>query len=104
MKKLSTELGEQYIPGDSSDKDPRTSAHSGEMDQGLKNELLRLMLEGLSRKQKLYLVLYYRQGLTMTEIASKMGVSVSTVSRTITRARRNLTKEAGREALRRLLG
>lgn len=46
---------------------------------------------GLTKKQKCYIMLYYRDGLTMQEIADCMGVNRSTVSRTVTAARKKLS-------------
>lgn len=39
-------------------------------------------------KRKLYLKLYYEDGLTIYQIAEKVGVNPSTISRTISRAER----------------
>lgn len=50
--------------------------------------LIREVLDGrLTYTQKCYIMLYYKDGLSMTEIADRFGVNRSTVSRTIKRAR-----------------
>lgn len=46
----------------------------------------------LSARQKQFIVLYYYEGMRMTEIAEETGVNVSTVSRTLARARKNVAK------------
>lgn len=61
----------------------------------LKAALIREVLEnGLTKKQKCYIILYYRDKLTMEQIAKKYSVNKSTVSRTINAARRKLEKSA----------
>jgi len=45
---------------------------------------------GLTKKQKCYIMYYYRDGLTMEEIAKRCGVNRSTVSRTVAAARRKI--------------
>ncbi len=47
---------------------------------------------GLTKAQKCYIILYYRDGLTMQQIAHKLGVNKSTVSRTVAAARRKIEK------------
>ncbi|MBO6141011.1 MAG: transposase family protein [Ruminococcus sp.] len=55
------------------------------------SQLLRDVLQnGLTKKQKCYIILYYRDRLTMEQIANKYGVNRSTVSRTINAARRRI--------------
>lgn len=67
-------------------------------------ELLRSILDsGLTKTQKCYIMLYYRDGLKMTEIAERYGVNKATVSRTIHRARERIRKLIGCEILRRSL-
>ena len=44
----------------------------------------------LTEKQRLYLHLYYSEVLTMREIAARCGVDITTVSRTLRRARMRL--------------
>lgn len=49
-------------------------------------------LNELSEKQKLYIMASVYDGLSCSEIASRFGVNKSTVSRTISRAKKNLKK------------
>ncbi len=49
-----------------------------------------ILREEISQKQKEYLALYYYDGLLMREIAERCGVNISTVSRTVSRARKNI--------------
>ncbi|MBR6338169.1 MAG: helix-turn-helix domain-containing protein [Ruminococcus sp.] len=51
---------------------------------------------GLTKTQKCYIMLYYRDGLTMAEIAERCNVNKSTVSRTIAAARRKVDKRLKR--------
>lgn len=62
-----------------------------------------MLADDLTKKQKCYIILYYRDGLTVNQIAEKFSVSKSTVSRTINRGRKKLAGSVKREALRRLL-
>lgn len=66
--------------------------------------LRELMNDNLTKKQKCYIIMYYRDGLTMEEIAKRSGVARSTVSRTIFRGRERLLTGAKRQALRKILG
>lgn len=65
--------------------------------------VLDLLNDNLTKKQKCYIMLYYRDKLTMDEIAERMGVSKSTVSRTIKRGRENLLRGAKKRCIRQLL-
>ncbi|MBR6045052.1 MAG: hypothetical protein IKP47_05405 [Ruminococcus sp.] len=62
-----------------------------------------LLCERLTKKQKCYIILYYRDCLTMEQIASRCGVNRSTVSRTITRARRRLSEAIEADCIRKAL-
>ena|GEM_PF-2698214 len=66
--------------------------------------LLRTVLEdNLTKKQKCYIILYYRDGLRPAEIARRCGVNRSTVTRTINRGRQRLLEQRRRtENLKRL--
>ncbi|MEG0615175.1 MAG: sigma-70 family RNA polymerase sigma factor [Oscillospiraceae bacterium] len=55
-----------------------------------KKALSDIISEQLSEKQRQYLVLYYYEQHTMTDISEICGVNVSTVSRTISRAKKNI--------------
>lgn len=48
--------------------------------------------ENLTKKQKCYIILYYRDGLKPAEIARRCGVNRSTVTRTLRRAEIRLEK------------
>lgn len=51
--------------------------------------------ENLTKKQKSYIMLYYVQNKSVTQIARMCGVNKSTVSRTLSRARSNIEKAVG---------
>ena len=53
--------------------------------------LREIVKEELSERQKQFIVLYYYENKKMTDIADICGVNVSTVSRTLRRARKNIT-------------
>ena len=60
-------------------------------------EILRDVFEnGLTKKQKCYIILYYRDNLTMEEIAGRYSVNKSTVSRTVNAARRKINSRIER--------
>lgn len=77
---------------DAAYRDWLCSESQGQEDAGERViNLLRLALQAeLSDKQLSYLVLYYRDRLTLSEIGEMYGVGKSTVSRTISRAKKNL--------------
>lgn len=58
--------------------------------QRLLHNLSRAMTEELTTRQQEMLQMYYYEGLNMTQIAARLGVNKSTVSRTLCRARRRL--------------
>lgn len=58
----------------------------------LKENLARALRQDITDRQRLYLQLYYDQGLTMPQIASRLGVNKSTVSRTIHRGEDRLRR------------
>lgn len=66
--------------------------------------LKELLEDNLTSKQKCYILLYYRDGLTLKEIADKFGVCSSTVSRTIQKGRERMLSGVKKQAFRRLLG
>ena len=86
-RRLPIELAEiidsrQTAPGDDDSKSIKSR---------LCSQLLRDVLQnGLTKKQKCYIILYYKDRLTMEQIANKYGVNKSTVSRTINAARRRI--------------
>lgn len=58
----------------------------------VKKALKKVVEEQLSARQKQMIVLYYYKEMDMPEIAEMLGINVSTVSRTLNRARQNLIK------------
>lgn len=56
----------------------------------LRRNLRRAREEELTERQREMVALYYDQGMTMPQIAKRLGVSRSTVSRTLRRARDRL--------------
>lgn len=65
--------------------------NTAEVDR-LKRNLIRAIREELTPRQQKMLYLYYSQQVNMPAISKQMGVSVSTVSRTIKRAERKLQR------------
>lgn len=59
---------------------------------GLKERVAMAMRQELSAKQRLYIRLYYVDGLNMVEIAEQLGIDKSTVSRTIKRGESTLRR------------
>ncbi len=57
-----------------------------------KKALKKVIEEQLSARQKEMIVLYYYKQMDMTEISKLLNVNVSTVSRTINRAKNNIFK------------
>ena len=54
--------------------------------------LAEVLRDSLTTSQRRYILMYYRDGLTMEEIAHTCGLNRSTVSRTIKRARERLKR------------
>jgi RNA polymerase sigma factor (sigma-70 family) len=101
LKRISYDRSQNYIGENDIDKQSDADK-SGQ--SFYKNLVLKELLEeGLTAKQKSYILLYYRDGLTMEEIAERFGVNRSTVSRTIFRGRERLVKTVKRQTLKRLL-
>lgn len=63
---------------------------NSELLQRLQQNLRRARQQELTPRQQELLSLYYDQGMTMPQIARQLGLHVSTVSRTIQRAKRRL--------------
>ncbi len=100
MKRISYDRAEVYIGDKTTMVEPLCETENRSID----NSIIRSLLDdNLTNKQKCYIMLYYRDGLTMEEIAARFGVAKSTVSRTIFRGRERLLRGAQRTALRRLL-
>ena len=57
-----------------------------------KRNLKSALNELLTPKQRMYLSMYYFEGLSMEEIGARVGVNKSTVSRTVSRARARLNR------------
>lgn len=72
----------------------------------LRLRLLKSVMDtNLTKKQKCYIILYYKENMKLSEIAEKFGVVPSTVSRTINRARKKLYNAlTGRELYSRYSG
>lgn len=58
----------------------------------LRRALSQALREDVTEKQRRALLLYYGEGLNMTEIGQRLGVDKSTVSRTIRRGEKNLRR------------
>lgn len=63
---------------------------NGEQAARLRRNLRLARERELTRRQREMVVLYYDQGMTMPQIAERLGVNRSTVSRTLRRARDRL--------------
>lgn len=104
-KRLSYDIGTEYLPtGDGfeeemfkEDKKDDTQAR-----REYTKALYKMLENNLTKKQKCYIILYYKDKLTVNEIAEKFGVDKSTVSRTINRGRKRIVGNAGRAAMSRL--
>lgn len=72
----------------------------------LKRNLIRCIKEDVTERQRTMLLMYYSQGLNMTEIGAALGVDKSTVSRTIKRGEKRLQRclRYGAEAYLRNMG
>lgn len=86
----------EIIQGIMSDKNSET-----DNDRQLKAKILQGFLEqNLTRTQKEYIILYYKNNMKISEIARIYGVTPSTVCRTLGRARRRLYRSlVGRELI-----
>lgn len=89
MKKVSFDMIDNYISETLLNKNQTTVPEKSIIDTDLVRKIL---FENLTDKQKLYILLYYKQKLTMEEIAEKCKVAKSTVSRTVSRGRNNIAK------------
>ncbi len=56
----------------------------------MKRALYYVINNNLTKTQKSYIILYYKHGMKVCEIAEKYGVNRSTVSRTIKRAKEKI--------------
>lgn len=62
----------------------------GKINEIAKRALREIIKEQLSERQKQFIVLYYYEYKTMKEISEICDVNISTVSRTLNRARKNI--------------
>lgn len=92
------EEAERLIVHDNSDNEDLS-----EYEKSLRLRLMgSVMNTNLTKRQKCYIMLYYKENKTISEIARQFEVLPSTVSRTINRARKNLYKAmTGHELLTR---
>ena len=67
------------------------NTNTEELDR-VKIALWRALHEDITEKQRRYLLLYYAEGMKMSEIGAQMGVDKSTVSRTIKRGEDRLRR------------
>ena len=56
----------------------------------LKRNLSKALQQDVTPKQREYMLLYYGEGMNMSQISEKLGVNKSTVSRTMKRGRERL--------------
>lgn len=104
-KRLSYDTGAEYLSEGVSFEEEmfRDKENTPSDDRRRYQKALYALLENnLTKKQKCYIILYYRDKLTVSEIAEKFGIDKSTVSRTITRGRQRIVGSAGRSAMSRL--
>ena len=105
-KRLSFDIGADYIKTEEGfeDKlfDDGADTKPDLQDTAYAKALRTLLEDNLTKKQKCYIILYYRDKLTVKEIADRFGVDKSTVSRTINRGRQRMTGTLGKETLRML--
>ena len=103
IKNISYEQSQHYISGERDTE--REALGEKEVQHITEGErvLMRLLDDSLTVKQKCYLMLYYKDGLTVREIADRFSVAPSTVSRTITRGRKRIAGEAARQTLKRII-
>ena len=78
------------------------NTNAEELDRS-KVALWRALHEDVTQRQRQYLLLYYGEGLNMSEIGDRLGVDKSTVSRTIKRGEARLRRSLRYGAKRFLL-
>ena len=81
--------GGEWLANESLRKQLDSTDNSQQLER-LRTHLARARAELLTPRQQRLVTLYYDQGMTMGQIAVKLGIHVSTVSRTLKRARRRL--------------
>lgn len=91
MKRISFELVDNYI----------SSVAAAPQTDRIKTQIVReLLSEGLTEKQREYLLMRYLKGMKGVEIAKVCDVDKSTVSRTLKRARERIIKALGTKYIR----
>ncbi len=73
------------IAEEESDNEEVTSKH-----KAMTRALYYVINNNLTKTQKSYIILYYKHGMKICEIAEKYGVNRSTVSKTISRAKNKI--------------
>ncbi|MEY8387851.1 sigma-70 family RNA polymerase sigma factor [Oscillospiraceae bacterium 38-13] len=68
------------------------AADNSEQLDRLRRNLRRAREQELTPRQRQMMELYFEQGLTMPQIAARLGITTSTVSRTLRRARDRLRR------------
>lgn len=104
-KRLSYDIGTEYLPtGDGFEEEmfKEDKKDDNQARREYTKALYKMLENNLTKKQKCYIILYYKDRLTVNEIAEKFGVDKSTVSRTINRGRKRIVGNAGRAAMSRL--
>lgn len=104
-KRLSYDIGTEYLPTGDGFEDKMFKEEKKDDTQARREytkALYKMLENNLTKKQKCYIILYYKDKLTVNEIAEKFGVDKSTVSRTINRGRKRIVGNAGRAAMSRL--
>lgn len=71
-------------------KTAQNQDENGPVRKMARRALREVITHNLTSRQKQFIMLYYYQNRTMEEIAAECGVNVSTVSRTLRRARNNI--------------
>lgn len=106
-KRLSYDMFAQTIKSDNDIEEELFTDTKPVLSKGQRADInamiYKLLDDELTKKQKCYIILYYRNGMTVKEIAEKFSVDKSTVSRTINRGRQRLASSVKREALRRVI-
>ena len=105
LKRLSYDLSAEVLGGRSLEDEliPLRQEEEPAHKTDINAAILSMIDNNLTCKQKCYIILYYREGLTVTQIAKRYGISSASVSRTLRRGRERLAGEISRTALRRII-
>ena len=90
MRKISYDLYEKYI-GTPSWEEAKERNNTERLHQ-LQRIMGRVIAENLSERQRMMLDCYYMRQMSMPEIAALLHINKSTVSRTLSRALKNIEK------------